>query len=240
MTLRTSGAASSAIGQGGHQIETEQAHSASSQGAASQANHQSSLPRRASFKLDGITAFRSATTAKGAVVAENSIGKAPSAETDADAKLCYPNISSCLTVTGLTRDGSLRGGHVTTVRGLNKETLDTLSTKIGADECTKFVVAGPIDNIKKRTTDTEVDSRKKITSLLQQKSPGAEVRYLDTTQRAAPYAIYVGREQQGAGAPRLQVHVQDGTGAVPGSAELPATATAIPDGDLKRRDPGLF
>ena len=176
------------------------------------------------------------------MVAENSIGKAPSAETDADAKLCYPppNISSCLTVTRLTRNGSLRGGHVTTVQSLKRETLDILSTEIGAGDCAKFVVAGPISDIKERTAATEVDNRKKITSLLQQKSPGADVRYLDTTQRAAPYAIYVGREQRGTGETRLQVHVQDGTGAVPGSAELPATATAIPDSDLKQRDPGLF
>jgi hypothetical protein len=233
MTIGISGTRSSAAEVGGDQA-------ASPSGAAARATTQAALPRRASFKLDGITAHRSVSTRQGAVIAENSIGEAPRASTDADAKLCYPNISSCATVTGLTRNGSLRGGHVTTVQGFNKATLETLSTKIGAQDCTTFVVAGPIDNIKSRTTDPDVNTRKKVASFLKDKSPGAEVRFHDTTGRAAPYAIYVGREQHGAGETRLQVHVNENTGAVPSSAALPESAVAVPNGELVRRNTGLF
>ncbi|WP_232448458.1 hypothetical protein [Burkholderia ubonensis] len=203
---------------------------------------------RSPFRFSGTTAFKSQVTEVGAVVAENSFGRiSHDLGARPDANLCYPNISSCLTVTGLSRRGSLRGGHLTTPEGLKREDMQALSNAMGAQDCKTFVVAGPIADIKARTEKSECSTRKEMAAQLKAASPNAEVRFLDTSDRRPPYNIYVRREPPESG-DRLQVHITDQSGtsavggvvtaAVPRDASLPDNAVAISDADLVNRDAG--
>ncbi|WP_431821284.1 hypothetical protein [Burkholderia sp. F1] len=203
---------------------------------------------RSPFRFSSTTAFKSQVTEVGAVVAENSFGRiSHDLGARPDANLCYPNISSCVTVTGLSRQGSLRGGHLTTPEGLKRDDMKALSNAIGAEDCKTFVVAGPIADIKARTEKTECNTREKMAAQLREASPNAEVLFLDTGGHKPPYNIYVRHERQES-ADKLKLHITDQSGsasiegvrtaAVPRDASLPANAIPVPDKDLVNRDAG--
>ncbi len=194
--------------------------------------------------FSGARVIQRQATEHGAVVSENSIARV-GRDLGADANLCYPNISSCLTVTGLSRQGSLRGAHLATPFGLKKDDVTTLAKAIGAGGCDKFVVAGPIKDIKARTDEGECNTRKDIEAQLKEFSSDAEVRFLDTSKRPPPYNIYVQREPRASG-DTLKLHIVDQSAAgsvagvvtarVPRDASLPADAEAIPDKQVVQRE----
>ncbi|AOI39684.1 hypothetical protein [Burkholderia oklahomensis] len=204
--------------------------------------------QRTEFKISGARVFlRTPQSGKvGVVVPENNIGRIPQGET---ANICYPNISSCLTVSGLSRNGSLRGGHLTTPEGIRKDDMDTLLKAIGAQDCTKFVVAGPIEQIKARTDESAYGNRKNITAELNKLAPNAEVGFVDTEKAFSPskppYNVYVQHDRQQS-ASDLQVHIAPAqlstaagvtTAKIPDDASIPSNAQRVADGDIVQRKP---
>ncbi|WP_232431193.1 hypothetical protein [Burkholderia ubonensis] len=245
MNFGVTGTTSSAIGQGAQAGTANQSHSPAAHPSTFRTMPDILEPLKPTSHLfSGARVIQRQAAEHGAVVSENSVARV-GGELGADANLCYPNISSCLTVTGLSRQGSLRGAHLATPFGLKNDDMATLAKAIGAAGCDKFVVAGPIKDIKARTDEGECNSRKEIEAQLKAFSSDAEVRFLDTSKRPAPYNIYVQRERQASGE-TLKLHIVDQSAArgvagvvtapVPNDASLPPNAEAIPDKQVVQRE----
>ncbi|KVN16850.1 MULTISPECIES: hypothetical protein [unclassified Burkholderia] len=179
----------------------------------------------------------------GVVIPENSFGRIPPGEA---ANLCYPNISSCVTVSALTRNGSLRGVHLTTPQGFEKKDMETTLEAIDARNCEKVVVAGPINEAKARTKNSAFDTRANITARMHELAPNAEVGFVETEATVRPHDIYVRHDPQTADG-KLEVHVapsnapqEEGVkaGKPPQDASIPGNANRVADGDIVQSKPG--
>jgi len=107
------------------------------------------------------------------VIREDVVGSARS-------RICYPNISSCISVTAVTRYG-LAGTHISV--GTKLKVVDQVFEAMraaGAGGCREFHVVGAIARYEKiaRAINTRLKIEQKIQSAI---SPDAAVRFFDTS-----------------------------------------------------------
>jgi hypothetical protein len=97
-------------------------------------------------------------------------------------RICYPSISSCIAVTGVGPSGMV-GAHITvaTEPELVDQIFQTMRT--GGSSCPEFYVIGAISaHFKPKTVDARINSRKKISQMVQKMINGqAAVRFYDTS-----------------------------------------------------------
>lgn len=207
--------------------------------------------QRTKFRLGGSAVFQRPVqpnrdgSGVGVVVPENSVGRIPPGGA---ANLCYPNISSCVSVSALSRNGSLRGVHLTTPEGFEQKDMETMFEAIDAKNCAQVVVAGPIQEAKGRTENSEFNTRANITARIHKLAPDAQVGFVETEATVRPHDIYVRHDPQTADG-KLEVHVapsdvssEDGvkTGRIPQDASIPGHAHRVADGDIvQSRQGGL-
>lgn len=103
----------------------------------------------------------------------------------ADNAICYPGISSCVTVTGVSPTG-LVGVHIT-IASDNGE-INDLMTRLrdaGGNTCLRFYVMGPFTNFKPSSEATEFNTRKKMQQKIKSiVNKNASVKFYDAPANA--------------------------------------------------------
>jgi hypothetical protein len=103
-------------------------------------------------------------------------------------RICYPGVSSCITVTAPLAGGIL-GAHITV--GTPQSEIDTMFTAIrtgGGGNCPVIYVAGRIATFKVQTLAPAMNTRKKIAARIKSMiNAAATVRFYDTTALGATH-----------------------------------------------------
>jgi len=96
--------------------------------------------------------------------------------------ICYPGVSSCVTVTGVGA-GLMVGAHLT--MGTSAAELDAFFVLLqaqGAAACQEFFVAGAFGQFKAHVPAPDFKTRKKMRNrIVAETTPAANVRFYDTT-----------------------------------------------------------
>jgi hypothetical protein len=111
--------------------------------------------------------------------------------------VCYPNISSCITITGVGSNGVV-GGHLTilTTASLLGKTMQVVEGEVkGCEAC---YVIGAISQFKVSVKDSEINTRKKISDSIKQKlGKQVSVLFYDTGPLGEVH-IFMERNAEGA------------------------------------------
>jgi hypothetical protein len=106
-------------------------------------------------------------------------------EGEAHSRICYPGISSCISITGVKPAGELVGAHITVAT--EKELIDGLLATMkshGGNNCHYFYVIGPLQReFKPKTSVKSFNTRKKIRDLIKSTlNKNAIVKFYDTSE----------------------------------------------------------
>jgi len=146
--------------------------------------------------------------------------------------VCYPNISSCITITGVGSNGVV-GGHLTilTTASLLGETMQVVEDEVkGCEAC---YVIGAISQFKVSVKDSEINTRKKISDSIKQKlGKQVNVLFYDTGPLGEVH-IFLERNAEGS----YQFSYCKASGVTVSAQEYPVEKnnTVIPKSDFSLR-----
>jgi hypothetical protein len=94
--------------------------------------------------------------------------------------ICYPGISSCIAITGVS-GGGVVGCHITVATPQSEiDQIFQLMKTAGGQGCPEFYVIGALTKFKGNTKVSEMNSRKKISSKVKAMiNPNAVVKFVD-------------------------------------------------------------
>ncbi|MEX2964756.1 RHS repeat-associated core domain-containing protein, partial [Microbulbifer sp. TYP-18] len=108
--------------------------------------------------------------------------------------ICYPNISSCISITGVS-DSGMVGAHITTGSNVNK-ILDVMKTG-GASGFNDVHVVGALSNYMK-SNSSGLRSTSNIKNIISKRlNNKAKIRFQDTSQFGLESHIFAGRSTSG-------------------------------------------
>lgn len=112
-------------------------------------------------------------------------------------RICYPGISSCITITGVMPAGLL-GTHLTVATEATLIDDALLALKVGGGSaCTSFYVVGAIARFKENA-DISFNTRKKIRDkVCQHVNKHARVRFFDTSAHHVDVHVFAERNRLG-------------------------------------------
>ncbi|MCA8003341.1 hypothetical protein [Burkholderia metallica] len=108
-------------------------------------------------------------------------------------RVCFPSVSSCLTVTGVSSQG-LHAAHIPTGSQSGNEYLENMVDAMNASGCKTFYVIGAIKTFKSNVAGSNFNSQYNISEYLKGKASNATVKFFDTSDHGN-VNIYV--EKQG-------------------------------------------
>lgn len=113
-------------------------------------------------------------------------------------RICYPGISSCITITGVM-PGGLVGTHLTVASEPTLIDAALLALKAGGGgACTSFYVVGAIARFKENTGDPGFNTRKKIRDkICKHINKDARVRFFDTSAHHVDVHVFAERNRLG-------------------------------------------
>jgi len=125
---------------------------------------------------------RSTNGGNDVVVREDEVGFSAS-------RACFPSVSSCLTITGVSPVG-LHTAHVTSGSRTDNLRIASVLSALNAANCSDFYVVGPLEMFTSNVAGSDFNSVSAITRSIKTVASEADIRFVDTAPHG-PVHVYV-------------------------------------------------